>query len=63
MHKTFVYISMIIIGNLSSFYKDEDEEGDRITVRSDDELQAMIQWVRLVFKLLIGIIMYGAFVV
>eukprot|EP00795_Rhopilema_esculentum_P005980 gene5980-11343_t len=23
----------------------EDEEGDRITVRSDDELQAMIQWV------------------
>ena len=27
------------------FLLDEDEDGDRITVRSDDELQAMVNWV------------------
>ena len=26
-------------------FLDEDEDGDRITVRSDDEQQAMITWV------------------
>ena len=26
-------------------FLDEDEDGDRITVRSDDEQQAMINWV------------------
>lgn len=30
-------------------FSDEDEDRDRITVRSDDELRAMIQWVRNIF--------------
>lgn len=28
-----------------AFYTDEDEDGDRITVRSDEEMKAMLSYV------------------
>lgn len=31
------------------FFTDEDEVGDRITVRSDDELKAMLSYVSIYF--------------
>ena len=30
---------------LSFFISDDDEEGDRVTVRSNEELRAMLDWV------------------
>jgi len=37
----------VYICTVSFFFSalDDDEEGDRVTVRSDEELRAMLDWV------------------